>query len=443
MSHHSDDPDALAFARARERENTLWILSEVYYPEDISTGFYITSIAEGLAATRTVKVLTGQPKHMARGQRAPKQEFRNGVEITRAWGTTLDKNVMLYRLVNMLTIGVSIFLRSLTRFRRGDQVLVVTAPPSLPVTTTLAAMLKGSTLTLLVQDSYPEILVATGATQPDSLLVKVTNFANRWVYKYASKIIVMGRDMNELFAKKTAGLDASIVTIPNWADLDAIEPTPRDSNALLDELGIADKFVLTYAGNIGHPTDVETIIAAARKLADRAEFHFLFIGAGVKKKWLGEQAADLPNVTVLDYRPRSEQKVFLNACDVGLVALIKGMWGTAMPSRTYNIMAAGKPIIALTEEGSELARVIDEEQIGWYVEPGDVESLLEIIVKASKDNSVLHAMGTKARKAALLKYSTTVAIAAYDSAMSDLTGEQASGLPAAEGTLNRRGGQSS
>lgn len=412
LTQHSPE-GGLAPALPSPTDNTLWILSEVYYPEDISTGFYITSIAEGLAATRTVKVLTGQPKHMSRGQRAPKNEVRNNVEITRAWGTTLDKNVMLYRLINMLTIGVSIFLKSLTRFRRGDRVLVVTAPPSLPVTTTLAAMLKGATLTLLVQDSYPEILVATGATRPDSMLVKVTNFANRWVYKYASKIIVMGRDMNDLFAEKTAGLDASIVTIPNWADLDAIEPTSRDSNALLDELGIADKFVLTYAGNIGHPTDVETIIAAARRLADRDEFHFLFIGAGVKKKWVDEQAADLANVTVLDYRPRSEQIVFLNACDIGLVALIKGMWGTAMPSRTYNIMAAGKPIIALTEKGSELARVIDEEQIGWYVQPGDVEGLVAAIVRASENQPLLQEMGHRARSAAVRQYSTSGAVAAY------------------------------
>jgi colanic acid biosynthesis glycosyl transferase WcaI len=401
------------------RQNTLWVLTEVYYPEEISTGYYLTSIAEGLATARTVKVLTGQPKHMSRGRRVAKRETRNDVEIIRAWGTTLDKNIFLYRLVNMLTIGISIFFKSIRLFRRGDQVLVVTAPPSLPVTTALAALVKGARFTLLVQDSYPEILIAVGAAKEGSMFVRMVNFFNRWVYKYASSIIVMGRDMNELFVKKTAGLDVPIVTIPNWADLESIHPTRRQDNALLKELGIADKFVFMYAGNIGHPTDVETIVGCAAKLLHRPEFHFVFIGAGVKKKWVETQVKDraLKNVTVLDYRQRSEQIVFLNACDIGLVALIKGMWGTAMPSRTYNIMAAGKPILALTEERSELARVIEEDQIGSWVEPGDADALLAAIVRLYETRDELGGMGQRAREAALAKYSVSAAVTSYRKAL--------------------------
>lgn len=401
------------------QKNTLWVLTEVYYPEEISTGYYLTSIAEGIAASRNVKVITGQPKHMSRGMRAAKRETRNGVEIFRSWGTTLDKNVMAFRLFNMLTIGMSIFFKSLRHFKKGDHVLVVTAPPSLPVTTTLAALLKGSSFTLLVQDSYPEILIAVGATKKDSAFVRFVNLVNRWVYKYASKIIVMGRDMNELFVKKSSGLDIPIVTIPNWADLESINPTSRESNPLLDELGISDKFVLMYAGNIGHPTDVETIVEAADKLRDNKGIHFVFIGAGVKKKWLDTTVVErkLSNVTILEYRPRAEQNIFLNACDVGLVALIKGMWGTAMPSRTYNTMAAGKPVLALTERNSELARVIDEDGIGVYVEPGDAEALRAAILKLYETRDELAKMGLRAREAALAKYSPATAIDAYRAAV--------------------------
>jgi len=126
---------------------------------------------------------------------------------------------------------------------------------------------------------------------------------------------------------------------------------------------------------------------------------------------------ELDNVTVLAYRPRSEQTVFLNACDVGLVALIKGMWGTAMPSRTYNIMAAGKPIIALTDEGSELARVIDEDGIGWHLRPGDPEALERAILGAFDARADLAAMGKRARTAAEAKYSTAAACEAYREAL--------------------------
>jgi glycosyltransferase involved in cell wall biosynthesis len=239
------------------------------------------------------------------------------------------------------------------------------------------------------------------------------------VYKHASKIIVMGRDMNELFQRKTIGLDIPIVTIPNWADLESVEPTPRSNNELLNKLGLLDKFVLLYAGNIGHPTDVETIIDAAEKLLDRQEIHFLFIGAGAKKRFVEQQVEErgLANVTVLDFMPRTEQIVFLNACDIGLIALIKGMKGTAMPSRTYNIMAAGKPVLALAEQGSELAHVIDEERIGWYVPPHEPENLAEVIVQIYENRSDLPAMSDRARAAALRKYSLQQAVEDYGEAL--------------------------
>lgn len=399
--------------------NALWVLTEVYYPEDISTGYYLTTIAEGLARDRMVKVITGQPKHMSRGVKAPAHEVRNRVEIFRASGTTFDKNVFALRLINMLTIGLSVFVKSLRHFRRGDHVLVVTAPPSLPVTTTLACLLKGASFTLLVQDSYPEILVAVGSAKPDSLFVKIVHFFNQWVYKHTSGIIVMGRDMSELFMRKTVGLDVPVITIPNWADLNTVIPGPRNSNELLAKLGLTDKFVLLYAGNIGHPTDVETIIECAERLADRDEIHFIFIGEGVKKKWLEARVhrSSLKNVTILGYRPWNEQSQFLNACDIGLVALVRGMWGTAMPSRTYNIMAAGRPIIALADRGSELSMVVEEERIGWQLEPGDPDKLLRVILEAYERRAELPGMGERARLAAAGKYSPEVAIQAYANAL--------------------------
>jgi len=393
----------------------LWVVTEVYYPEEISTGYYLTSIAEGLATEFQVRVLCGQPNYSSRGVVAPKHEFRNGVEIFRAASTRLDKNVILYRIINMLTLGASMFYRSLRLFKNGDRVLVVTAPPSLPFTTALAALIKRSGYTLLLHDSYPEILVAVGKLHKESFFVGFVHLFNRWLYKNASKIIVIGRDMNELMESKTRGLDIPIATIPNWADLETIEPRPRRESQFLRDLGIEDKFVFMYAGNIGHPTDVETIIDAARRLDGDDRFQFVFIGSGTKKRWLVDAVGKekLNNVTILEQRPRSEQIVFLNGCDIGIVSLVPGMWGTAMPSRTYNILAAGKPLLALTDEGSELARVIDEEKVGWHIRPGNPETLVKTICDIFERRSELGDMGARAYEAARNKYSLADAVTRY------------------------------
>jgi colanic acid biosynthesis glycosyl transferase WcaI len=393
----------------------IWVVCELYYPEVNATGHYVTQIGTGLAEEFDVRVICAQPNYLSKGMRAPKVDSHKGVAIRRVWSTTLNKDVLPFRLINMLTIGVSMFLRSLISFRPGDKVLVVTAPPSLPYTTALAARFKKADYTVLLHDLYPDILVAVGKTSRGSVLSRLIDRSNRWLYKHASRLIVVGRDMRDLVAAKSAGLSTEIEFIPNWADLDAIEPTERTDNALLDELGVSDKFVLMYAGNIGHPTDVETIIDAAEILRDNDGGHFIFVGSGAKKEWLEKQVSKrgLSNVSILGQLPREEQNIFLNACDIGIVALVPGMLGTAMPSRTYNILAAGKPIIALTEAGSELATVIEEERVGWSIPPRDPEALVATIKEAMADHSRLRVMGELARRSAEVKYSPQIAVEKY------------------------------
>lgn len=396
-------------------KQTLWVISEPYYPEETSTGYYLTRIAEGLVNKFDVKVICGQPNYAARAIRAPKHETHKNVEIFRAAGTRMNKNVVVRRLVNMATLGTSIFFKALFHFKKGDRVLVVTTPPSLPFIAALAALSRGASYTLLIHDNYPEILIAAGKTHEDSFLTNFVGFCNRWLYKYAAKIIVVGRDMHELVTKKTAGLDVPVITIPNWAELESVSPQPRSGNKLLENLGLSEKFVFLYAGNMGHPNDLESIVRCAEMLSDKQEIHFIFLGTGVKKPWLESEAKkkNLANVTILDPQPRSEQIVFLNACDVALVSLVSKMWGVSMPSRTYNILAAGKPILALTEENSELARVVEEDEIGWIVRPGDLEALLQTVLEIYNNRKTLDEMGVRARNSAVSKYSLESAVQSY------------------------------
>ena len=264
------------------------------------------------------------------------------------------------------------FVKSITSFRRNDLVMVVSAPPSLPFITALAARIKRTEYVLIIQDKYPETLIAVGKSRSDSFFIKILNFLNRKLYDGAAKIVVVGRDMAELVGNQMRRSDLSdkIVFIPNWASLEEVEPLSRESNELLKELNLLDRFVFLYAGNMGHPQDLETIVKCAFELKDDPRFHFLFIGSGVKRKWLEREVEMhlLINVSILAARPRSEQKIFLNACDVGLVPLVERMFGVAMPSRTYNLLA-GKPILALTENDSEVARVVAEEKVGWAIPP--------------------------------------------------------------------------
>ncbi len=401
-------------------KKTLWVITELYYPENNQTGYYMTGIAEGLTKNFNVRVICGQPNYAARGTFAPKRENHKNVEIFRVWSTTLNKDIIFLRLINMLTIGFSIFFKMVAKIKKDEEMLVVSAPPTLPFSAALAAKLRGAKYSLIIQDKYPETLIAVGKVNPQSFFVRILNSFNIWLYQGAKKIIVVGRDMQALvisqIKQSSDGKFPPVEVIQNWASLEEIEPMPRNNNQLLRQLKIADKFVFLYAGNMGHPQDIESIVGCAEKLKMDERFHFLFIGSGVKRKWLEREVSEknLSNITVLPPRSRSEQNIFLNACDVGLVPLVKKMWGVAMPSRTYNLMAAGKPILALTENNSEVAKVIEDEKVGWYVSPNDPEALCKIIFEIFENRATLPEMGQRARLSALEKYSVEAAVEKYN-----------------------------
>jgi glycosyltransferase involved in cell wall biosynthesis len=399
------DPAATSHGDCTADSATVWIVSELYYPEQTSTGHILTRIAEGLASHYPVRVLAGQPTYSARGIKAAWRERHNNVDIRRCYGTTWNKDRLPSRLMNLVTISGSLFLQMLLHVRRNDRVLTVTNPPSLPFLAMLACRWKGARCVLLIHDVYPEAAVVAGLLRPGSLIPRFLDRCVRWLYRSVDKIIVLGRDMQELVRSK---IDAAtpIDVITNWADLDSIHPMPRDENPLLKETGLTDKFVIQYAGNMGAVHDIETLVRAAVLLRNEPRIHFLMIGSGSKRAWLQSaiQKEQLTNITILPPRPRNESLIFLNACDAAISVFPPGMLGVSVPSRTYNILASGKPIVAVADPGSELALVIDEEQIGWVVKPRDAEGLAAAIRDAASSPATIDEMGRRARRAAEAKY---------------------------------------
>lgn len=397
----------------------VWIVSELYYPEETSTGYFLTKIAEGLSGDYSASVLCGQPSYSARGTRAPAREERNGVAIWRCPATTLNKDVLAFRVLNMCTISLSMFLHASWLLRREDVVLVATNPPVSPFLVALACRLRRAKCVLLVQDVYPETLVAAGMLDRSSLITRVVNRLNRSLYRAMERICVLGRDMKTLVEKKLQqDFDQRVVIVQNWADVEVISPSERCDNALLRETNLSNKFVVQYAGNMGPVHGIECLVEAARILSLKDEnVHFLFIGSGAKKLWLEGtvRAQRMKNVTVLNNRPRTNQQEFLNACDVAITALVPGMAGVAVPSRMYNILASGRPLIAAVDPDSEVALVIKEERVGWVVAPGDSQQIVDAIVEARSNPALLDEMGRRARSIAEGKYSFERIIEKYRS----------------------------
>jgi colanic acid biosynthesis glycosyl transferase WcaI len=396
----------------QQSHNKVWVISELYYPVETSTGYLLTCTAEGLAEKYDVSVLCRKSFQSADSGYLKSDENHNGVAIHRCWGTEFDKNKIFFRIINIATISLSIFFQALMRVKKNDCILVVTNPPALPFVINVVCRLRSAKCMLIVHDVYPEAMVAAGLTTPQSWLTKFMGWMTTRLYQKSDRIVVLGRDMYSLVARKLPKGDERIRTIENWADLDLVQPLRRTQSNLLSEIGILDKFVVQYAGNMGRTHGLEYLVEVARCFSTtRSDIHFLLIGGGAKKKWIEEVVAaeSLSNITLVGNLPRSDQINFLNACDVAIISFVPNMAGVSVPSRTYNTMAAGSPIIAVADEHSELSQVVKEEEIGWVVAPGDIETLQSVILQAADQPETLQVMATRARNAAEEKYSLRIA----------------------------------
>ena len=400
----------------------VWIATEIYYPEETSTGFILTRLAEGLATKDRVAVLCAQPSYERRGSIAPAREHRNGTDIYRVAHPRLNRNRLVGRSINVLTVTARMFLMALRKLRRGDVMIVVTNPPLLPFAMYVAAAVRRARVALLVHDLYPEAAVLAGVLPASGLLARTWKRASNWLFRHVDRIVVLGRDAGELIAARMPDGAARVRVIGNWADIDDVRPDLPSENALLRSLGLSDRFVLGYSGNMGRVHDIDLLVEAAQRLRDLApEVHFLFVGSGAKSARVSAAAAEAgSNVSMLGPRDRSEQGVFLNACHVAIMALAPGMAGVGVPSRLYNVLAAGRPVIAAVDGHSEPARVVREEDVGIQTEPGDVEAFVRAVERMRADGEWVRAAGTRARRAAVDRFGFDTVLAAYQRLIADL-----------------------
>jgi glycosyltransferase involved in cell wall biosynthesis len=400
----------------------VWVFSELYHPEQTSTGYFLTRIAEGLADEFDVHAVCSQPTYSSRGLVAPYREERNGVRIERCRSTRLNKDVVVFRIVNVATFTMEVFTKAIAKLRRNDLVLVVTNPPVLPYVVRMAAAVRGARVVLLVHDVFPDALVAAGIARRESLLVRAWSTMSRRLYRSMDRIVVLGRDMRSLVERRLPARDKRIRIIPNWGDTDAVRPSAAEGARIRDRLGLKGRFIIQFMGNMGRTHGIEALVETAWALRDEPDIHFLLMGWGARRSWLEAEVdrRGLRNVTVLPGCSPEELSAFLNAADLGVIPFLPGMEGISVPSRMYNLMAAGKPILAVADAGSELAIVIQEERIGWVVPASQPARLADTIRSALRDAEELAAMGRRARLAAERKYSLQQVAESYRELFAEL-----------------------
>lgn len=386
------------------------ILSEYFYPDSTGgTGTVLSKLISHLKseyAHLEIDVIASRNAFRGEAGKLIPRETWNGVNIYRLKAPAPRKESVKRRLAANMVFTTRTFLRLMIARRRYDLVLVVTAPPTLPLAARMFSRLTGVPYVYLVYDLYLDMAIAMGMVSAKSRVIKTMRKVQRSWFDDADTIVVLGRCMRDHVARTyELGLD-KIGVIPIPASHELIVPVPKEATQFRHDNDISN-FLVLYAGNFARYQDFDTLLDAAKALKHRSDITFAFVGDGVKKAHIASRIAEeeLTNVKMLPFVPESQLCDMLGAADVSLVTLERGIEGLAVPSKFYNIMASGRATIACVPKVSEVAQVIAECDCGVQVDQENSQALAQVIERLADDTETLERMGRNARRACEERYS--------------------------------------
>jgi colanic acid biosynthesis glycosyl transferase WcaI len=341
------------------------VLNEYFPPDSSATAKMAAAVVDALAERHDVVVLCGRPSYDPE-DRHPfyllRREKRGRILVERVGSTAFDRRRMLRRLSNYLSYVLLAVPRAL--FIRADIVLAMTDPPFEGIVGAFVAWVKRRPFVYNIRDLYPEMAVEGEIVRPARWL-QFWEKLHRWALRRAARVIVLGEDTRERIIAK--GIDPERVLVvrdgvrlPCW--------TPEGDHAVVREVRSGYRFVVMHAGNLGFYGAWDTVVKAAQMMNGDG-VGFVFVGDGAMRPQIEKSASGCHAIRFLPFRPPDQVPYVLAAGDLHLVTIRRGLEGVVVPSKLYPILAAGRPVLALAPEESDVARVIRRSGCGIVADP--------------------------------------------------------------------------
>ena len=386
----------------------LLIYAHYFYPDVASTGQILTELCEGMTDTFDITVICVVPSYSGtidekyKTKRIYKEEH-NGIKIIRVRVPEFQKSNKISRIKNLLAYFFNSLLATL-KIEKQDYIYTISQPPILGgVLGVLGKWLKGGKLIYNIQDFNPEQTMAVGYSK-NKLLLNTVMAVDKFSCKKSDKVIVVGRDMQETLRNRFNNKKVpKNVFINNWINEKEIYPLEQNHPRIVEfkeKYNLKDKFIIMYSGNIGLYYDLENIIKVIGEFKDREDVVFAFVGDGTVKDKVEAYVKEnnLSNVTFIPYQDKSDLIYSLNAADIHWVVNAKGIKGVSVPSKLYGVMAAGKPVLGVLDEGSEARLIVEDCNCGVCIEPGNYKEILNNIEYILNNKEEIRALGSNGRQ---------------------------------------------
>jgi colanic acid biosynthesis glycosyl transferase WcaI len=384
-------------------------VTQVYVPDPNATGQHLADVAEELARRgHDVVVYTSNRGYDNPENFYPSKETRNGVRIRRLPLSHFGKSSIAIRILGGVSFVGQAIARAVVR-RNLDAVVVSTSPPMAPFAAIALRALRKAHVKYWVMDINPDQIVALGMARENALSVRAFNWLNRRMLATADDIVVLDRMMAERINRKR-DVREKITILPPWPAQDPSKLVPHHENPFRAKYVRDDRRVVMYSGNHGPSNPLDTILEAAKRLAEDSRLLFMFVGGGIGKQEIDEMAGR--NIVSLPYQPRAELLNSLSAADVHLVTVGDAVPGIVHPSKVYGAMAVGRPILLVGPPENHVADIMAEHDIGWHVRHGDVDGAVAVLREiASMPREELEAKGQRAYDAIVARGGRAAAVA--------------------------------
>jgi colanic acid biosynthesis glycosyl transferase WcaI len=337
---------------------------------------------------------SGRVQEQYRGWRV-RRSVEKGVRVVRIPVPSLNRSRMSQRLMQLLVYQIGSVLGA---WKEPFDIGVYTSPTlSMLLPFAYHNVLRKKAAIYSIHDVYPQVGITLGIFRQPWVISLVSAME-----KFCLRRSAYVRILSESFALplKSLGVpDKKMVLIYDWVDINLIRPASKE-NRFSRKNGLAEKFVVQYAGNIGLSQGLGHVLEAAQELSPNQDILFLFVGDGAGRERLENDARKLKltNVMFLPFQPRPRLPEVLASADLSLVTLKKGITTGSLPSKSFSILSSGRPIIASVDEDSDMARLVERSQAGVTVPPEEPHLLAEAILNLKGNPAACRQMGIRGRE---------------------------------------------
>jgi glycosyltransferase involved in cell wall biosynthesis len=384
----------------------------------VSSATLPTELARGLQERGLeVGVVCGYPQEYVNDsmKSVPVDDELNGITIKRVKYTTFNNKSKFGRIFNFF----SLFLAMTTKLfylKKFKKIIVYSNPPIMPLIPLALKKIFKTEFIFIAFDIYPDNALEMKSIKKNGVIHRFMNFINNKVYAHASSVVLLGNEMKTYVIKNNiAKREDNLKVIPNWfSDEKALQNT-EIINESLKGINSKYKFTVLYSGNMGSSQDMETILQGILEFKNHEEICFVFSGHGNKLEYVKNflSSNNIKNSQVFGFLTGQDYSDILNISDLCIVSLEKGIEGLGVPSKTYGYLAAGKPVLSIMNDETDIAKDLYEYKCGVNIIQEDILGFRNAVNSYFNDPELVKTESRNARELYESKYTKKININKY------------------------------